>query len=66
MRVYSTVSGDTWDWIAKKMYNDESKASLLIEYNDEFSDTVVFYGNVKIKVPDLEPDPVNPLPPWRR
>jgi phage tail protein X len=66
MNEYETVSGDTWDWIAKKVYDDEMKASVLIEANFHLINTVVFSGGIKIVVPEIKPDPINPLPPWRR
>ena len=30
MNQYRTVQGDTWDMIAKKVYNDEKKMDILI------------------------------------
>lgn len=62
---YTTVLGDTWDVIAKKVYNDELKAGVLMESNPALLDTFVFYSGVVITVPELTEEEIKILPPWR-
>ncbi|EED9388554.1 phage tail protein [Salmonella enterica subsp. enterica] len=68
MDKYVTVQGDAWDRIALKVYGDEYMAGLLMSANIEHRNTVLFSGNITLKVPP-EPEKretVNNLPPWRR
>ena len=62
---YITVQGDTWDQIAKEVYNDESKIGILMEYNFNHIGTFVFDSGVKILIPELEEEEETDLPDWR-
>ena len=42
MNTYTTIQGDTWDLIAKKVYGDEKKLDVLMEYNFPVLDYTVF------------------------
>lgn len=66
--IYTTVSGDTWDIISFKNYNDEHYISELIEQNTDHVNTVVFNAGVNIIVPDIttQQQQAANLPPWRR
>jgi len=66
MTVCVTVSGDTWDTVAKRVYGNELLADLLMSNNFGLLDTMVFTGGVEIICPD-KPSAVDiDLPPWRR
>jgi len=66
MATYTTVSGDTWDWIAYKVYGDELKAADLITANRHLSATAVFSGEVVLQLPELPLEAAYELPPWRK
>lgn len=62
---YTTVSGDTWDVIAKKVYGDEYNADVLMAANPEHIDTFKFNAGISIKVPKLTEETDGDLPPWK-
>ena len=70
METYTTVSGDTWDVIAKKVYGDELKADHLMQdrVNITLLDFQVFPAGVTIHVPDItdEQSYEDDLPEWRK
>lgn len=66
---YTAQGGDTWDSIAIAAYNEERMASLLIDANRNYIDTVIFDGGEKLRVPvidETEVETPESLPPWRR
>lgn len=64
--IYTTEQGDTWDMIAKKMYDDETKISLLMERNLDCLDTFIFDSGTDIYIPDAEEEEYDEtLPDWR-
>lgn len=67
MSNYTTISGDTWDIIAKKVYGSEHQMHVLIQENFKQRSVAVFGAGVVISVPPL---PVTQdqtdVPPWRR
>ena len=65
--VYTTQSGDTWDVIAKKLYESEYYADVLMAANPAYIDTFSFSAGVKLTAPDVEAsdDDDGSLPPWK-
>jgi len=63
---YTTMAGDTWDILALDFYDDESKASLIIQANPQHSHVLVFPAGVQLKVPVIEESALETLPPWKR
>ena len=63
---YITQEGDTFDLLALDMYNDERLAHYIIEYNPDYSDVIVFEGGVLLKLPVVEAETSETIPPWRR
>lgn len=64
--IYTTIQGDTWDTIAKKMYDDESKIGTLMERNLDCLDTFIFDAGTDIYIPDVEEEEYDEtLPDWR-
>ena len=64
MSNYTTIQGDTWDMIAKKVYDDESYTSLLMEANPQHLDYFVFPEGIVITVPE-KPEETDDMPEWR-
>lgn len=63
--MYTTIEGDTWDLIAKKVYGDESKTDFLMENNIKLLDILVFSGGVAVETPPLPVEKSMLLPDWR-
>lgn len=53
MKTYTTVQGDTWDYIAYKLYGSENYMKQLIEANYDLLDTLIFEANVTLNVPEI-------------
>lgn len=51
MRVYTTISGDAWDTIAKKAYGDETKIVQLMAANLPLLDIFIFPAGVQVNTP---------------
>lgn len=66
MSKYTTVQGDMWDTIAKRVYDDEAGMNTLMEANTEYVEVAVFPAGVSLEVPDWEAPASSLLPPWRR
>ena len=70
MDTITTVSGDAWDTIAKRVYGDERKAQFLMEAreNVRLLDIQIFSAGVAVAVPDIpqETADADDLPDWRR
>jgi phage tail protein X len=62
---YETVSGDTWDIIAKSVYEDEKYAGYLMANNRVLLDYVIFPAGVKVECPELEEEEDSDSPIWR-
>ena len=62
---YTTISGDTWDGIAKKVYGNELKADVLMAANPEHIETFIFSAGVELKTPALTEARAGTLPPWK-
>lgn len=66
---YTTVSGDTWDLIALKVYGDEKYTEYLMSQNQSESllETVAFDAGTVINTPDLplSEQVTDSTPPWR-
>ena len=69
VKVYRTVSGDTWDLIAFKIYGSEGYFHDLIRSNLRLIDIAIFDANIPIIIPEItdeENDNDERLPPWKR
>ncbi|KGE20638.1 tail protein X [Paenibacillus wynnii] len=64
--IYTTIQGDTWDGIAYKVYEQSHLMTLLMNANPDHTKTVIFSGNIVLKVPDKPANASETLPPWRR
>lgn len=62
---YTTITGDTWDLIAYKVYGNESYMTTLLEANQNYLDTIIFKGGIELTCPDIETETVESTAPWR-
>lgn len=65
---YETKQGDMWDYIAWKVYNDETKVEVLLnaEENRRIMDIYIFSAGEKVWCPEVnEQAQASELPPWR-
>lgn len=65
-KTYTTIQGDMWDLIAKRLYDDEKALNVLLEANPAYLDTVVFPAGIVLVVPEYTAPVTSMLPPWRR
>ena len=62
-----TVEGDTFDSLALHYYNDEKLASVIIQANLDFCDTLIFDAGITLTIPAVSTVALpETLPPWRR
>ncbi|HEY4534285.1 MAG TPA: tail protein X [Fusobacterium sp.] len=71
VKVYRTEQGDTWDYIAYKIYGDEMMFHQLMRANVNLIHIAIFDSNIPIIIPEnvvrkKSEDGKNKLPPWRR
>ena len=70
MRKYITVQGDTWDYIAYKVYGEQSGAELymhaLLDANPAYIHYVIFPADIVLVVPDVRVELPKTLPQWKR
>ncbi len=64
MKTISTQSGDTWDMIAFREYEDEKLMTTLIDANPDYRETIFFSAGIGINVPEIEKTSGVPAPPW--
>jgi phage tail protein X len=65
MEQYTTVQGDTWDIIAKKVYGNEKYAGYLMENNRLLLEYMIFPGGITLDIPELTEETDPDLPIWR-
>lgn len=65
-KTYTTIQGDMWDLIAKRLYNDEASLNVLLEANQQYADIVVFPAGIVLEVLEYTALVTSMLPPWRR
>lgn len=65
MEQYTTVQGDTWDIIARKVYGNEKYAGYLMENNRLLLEYMIFPGGITLDIPELTEETDPDLPIWR-
>ena len=63
---YTTIQGDMWDGIAKKLYGTEKAMNVLLEANQQYRSVVIFGAGIVLNVPESTAPKLDTLPPWRR
>ncbi len=70
VKVYRTVSGDTWDLISYKIYGSEHYFHQLMRANLNLLSIAVFDSNIPIIAPERDTSTnavdISKLPPWKR
>lgn len=61
-----TTQGQAWDMIALASLGSEKQMGFLLPENINETDTLLFGGNMRVAVPDIQPPAVRNLPPWER
>jgi phage tail protein X len=64
-KTYTTVQGDQWDYIAYKIYGDETGVNTLLEANYQYKDITVFPAGITLVVPEYTRPLSSILPPWK-
>lgn len=67
-KIYTTISGDTWDSIAYKLFDDSKLYNSLLELNEEHNDVIMFKAGVKLKYQEIDSvkKSNSDAPPWRK
>ncbi len=63
---YLTLEGDTFDAISLDFYNAEKFASTIIQANPEYRQVLKFKAGITLKIPVIEEEKADSLPPWKR
>ena len=65
LRKYTTIQGDMWDGIARKVYGHERHMNVLLDANPEYRDIWVFPSDIILNCPEVLAVKPSRLPPWR-
>lgn len=67
MNHYTTVQGDMWDSISKKVYGNEKYVRELMKANTRYISTLIFSSGIVLNIPEITINTVDTsnLPPWR-
>lgn len=68
MSKYTTIAGDTWDYIAYTQLGSCDYVHHLMDANREYIGTAVFSAGVTLTLPEITAmeTAASNLPPWRR
>lgn len=64
--IYETIQGDTFDSISLDFYDEEYYASEIINANPDFGSILIFDEGIILKIPVLNLEYNDLLPPWKR
>jgi phage tail protein X len=62
---YTTVQGDTWDQIARRLYGDELAMHHLIAANPRQRNVLIFSAGTVLTAPAVDTAQTAALPPWK-
>lgn len=62
---YTTMQGDAFDTVALAFYDDELKASVIMQANPDKIGTIIFDAGIELKIPVAKDISASTLPPWR-
>ena len=64
---YETRYGDSFDQLALEFYNNEKLAHLIMDFNPDYADVIIFDSNIALQIPIYEESQsVESLPRWQR
>lgn len=66
LKNYTTISGDTWDTVAYRVWGNEMYTDILIKANIEYKDIFVFPAGVVLTLPEIQLNASKTLPPWKQ
>lgn len=69
MTTVTTIQGDTWDKLAKRIYGKETLMNVLIQANYHNRKIAIFPAGVVLNVPEVDTTSAEVsanLPPWKR
>jgi phage tail protein X len=66
MSTVRTIQGDFYDLITYRQFGSEYYMTQLIEANLDFYSVVRFNAGAVLTLPEVEPEPIQGLAPWRR
>ena len=67
MKTYTTVQGDMFDSVSKKMLGSEAYTDRLIRANLKYRDIHVFSAGIELDIPDINKTKQSDnLPPWKK
>lgn len=64
METYTTVSGDTFDKIARNQLGSEYLLPFLLEENQQYRHVLIFTGGITLTIPEVETDDYENVPEW--
>ena len=65
MSTYTTIQGDTWDVIARKIFGDTKYTGNIIMANLRYMDYFVFPSGIELSVPDVDTTQPSAPVPWK-
>ena len=63
---FAVSQGQAWDQAAKENYGTEKSMGVLLPANEIEMDALLFSGEVRLDIPEIEIPAVKSLPPWER
>lgn len=63
---YKTLQSDTFDSISLDFYNTEKHASIIMNANPTYIKTLLFSSGITLKIPVINTNNNEVLPPWKR
>lgn len=64
MKIYTTVSGDTFDKIAFHLLGSEYLFPLILAENQQYRNVLMFSSGIELKIPEIELEEYENIPPW--
>lgn len=64
MKIYTTISGDTFDKIALSVYDNEYLFPQLLQANPRYRHILIFSSGIELIIPDIEVDVYYDVPTW--
>lgn len=63
----TAIQGETFDSLSYRIYGEEHMSHYIRQYNEQYSDIVMFNGGEELTIPILsETESKESLAPWRR
>lgn len=63
---FTTTQGQAWDHASLARLSTEKLMGKVIPENESEADALLFSGNVDLVIPEVKPQAVVSLPPWKR